>query len=130
MTFRKPYLICWLIIPVLGLMGLLFHRHTVDVQLYDTYFVIANSHVALAGSAFLLVVGLGYWLICLTGKTPNIALTTIHLLPTIIVLMLLVMPLFGNGPFADTEWLPLGVLAFLLGQCAYVIVILLTLRRK
>ncbi|SOD88911.1 hypothetical protein [Spirosoma fluviale] len=130
MTFRKPYLISWLAMPVLILMGLVFRQHTVDVQLYDTYFVIANSHVALMGSAFLLVVGLGYWLICLTGKTPNIALTTIHLLPTIIVLMLLVMPLFRNGPFANAEWLSLGILAFLLGQCAYVIVIMLTLLRK
>jgi heme/copper-type cytochrome/quinol oxidase subunit 1 len=130
MIFRQPYLICWLAVPVLMLMGLLFRQHSVDVQLHDTYFVIANNHVALAGSALLLVLGLGYWLMMRTRKTPNDTLTAFHLLSTIGVFVLLVLPLSGSGNLVSPEWLLLGVAAFLVGQCAYAVNILITLLRR
>ncbi|WP_425290760.1 hypothetical protein [Spirosoma linguale] len=129
-AFRKPYLISWLAIPVLLLAGFLFRKHTVNIQLYDTYFVIANSHVALAGSALLLILGLGYWLILLTGKSPNVALTLFHLLPTIGVPMLLALPMFSSDSLGSAQWLSLVVLAFIAGQCVFVVNILMTLLRK
>lgn len=130
MSSQKPYLISWLVVPLLILIGLLFSQHTVDVQLYDTYFVIANSHIVLAGAALLLVAGLGYWLVNLTGKTPNVALTAFHLLPTIGVLMLLALPVASDSALMSAEWFFLLVLAFLAGQCAYIANILITLLRK
>ncbi|GAB2528134.1 hypothetical protein [Spirosoma aerophilum] len=130
MILRKPHLISWLAIPALVLIGLWFRQHTVDVQLYDTYYVIDNGHFALAESAFLLVAGLGYWFLQRTGKTPNGALTAVHLLPTIGLFMLLVLPISGRGNSISDQGLLLGLAAFLLGQCAYVVNILITSLRK
>ncbi|MCX6214212.1 hypothetical protein [Spirosoma sp.] len=130
MTLRKPYLISWLAVPVLMLMGFLFRQHTVDIHLYDTYFVIANNHVALAGAALLLVAGLGYWLLQKIGKMPNVTLTVFHLLPTIGVLMLLALPVASDSDLMGAEWFFLIVFALLVGQCAYIANILITLLRK
>jgi hypothetical protein len=129
-SLTKPHLISWLAIPILILIGLLFRHHTLDVQLYDTYFVIANLHFALAGSALLLVIGMGYWLIGLSGKTPNLLLTLIHLSLTIGVLVVVALPLFTTNSLAGTEWLFLMIMAFLLAQCAYTINIIITLLLK
>ncbi|WP_461149538.1 hypothetical protein [Spirosoma pulveris] len=130
MTFRKPYLISWLAIPILLLIGLLFRQHTVNVQLYDTYFVIANRHVALAGSALLLVLGFGYWLLQRTRKTPNGILTAFHLWLTIGVLLLLVLPIFSRNDLISTQWLFESIVVLLLGQCAYVANMLITWLRR
>jgi heme/copper-type cytochrome/quinol oxidase subunit 1 len=37
---KRPDLICWNTIPVLVALGILFGDHTLDIQLYDTYYVI------------------------------------------------------------------------------------------
>jgi heme/copper-type cytochrome/quinol oxidase subunit 1 len=129
-SLNKPYLISWLAIPILVLIGLLFRQHTLDIQLYDTYFVVANLHFALAGSALLLIIGMGYWLVGLSGKTPNLVLTLVHLSLTIGVLVIVALPLFNTDSLASTEWLFLMIVAFLLAQCAYTINILITLLRK
>ncbi|QDK78238.1 hypothetical protein EXU85_06355 [Spirosoma sp. KCTC 42546] len=117
----KPYLISWLAIPVLSLIGLLFRQHTVDVQLYDTYYVIGNTHVALAGSVVLLVIGAGYWLIDWQSKTPNSLLVVLHLLLTIGVLVLSVLPAFGGDNLIPSDWLVWLLLTFVLAQFIYLI---------
>ncbi len=127
---NKPYLISWLAIPLLVLVGLLFREHTLNVQFYDTYFVIANLHVALAGSILLLVVGMGYWLIGLSGKTTDPFVARSHLSLTIGGLVLVTSPLFSSDRLACTEWLFLVLLTLLLAQCAYIVNSVATLLRK
>lgn len=129
-AFRKPHLISWLASPVFVFIGLLFNQRTFDLQLYDTYFVIGNPYFVLAGSAYLLVIGLGYWLVSLTGKTPNRTLTVIHLLLTIGMLILVELPLLNSNTLAGMEGLALSVIAFLVGQCAYIINMVVTLLRR
>ncbi|MCK8495978.1 cbb3-type cytochrome c oxidase subunit I [Spirosoma sp. RP8] len=127
---NKPYLISWLAIPLLVLVGLLFREHTLNVQFYDTYFVIANLHVALAGSILLLVVGMGYWLIGLSGKTTDPFVARSHLSLTIGGLVIVTSPLFSSDRLAGTEWLFLVLLTLLLAQCAYIVNSVATLLRK
>lgn len=129
-TFNKPHFVCWLAIPLLLLIGFLFSQHRLNVQLYDTYYVIANRQYAIAGSAILLIVGIGYWLLSLSGKTPNSILTGIHLFLTIGVLIQFAFPLFNNTTLAGAEWLFLCIVAFAAGQFAYATNILITLFRK
>jgi hypothetical protein len=127
---HKPHLISWLAIPILLLIGFIFSQHTFDIRLYDTYFVIGNPQFVLAGSGLLLVAGMGYWLISLTGKTPNVILTVIHLLLTVTVLLLFALPLFDSESIVNTDRPFFRVIACLLGQCAYAVNILITLVRS
>ncbi|GAB3927323.1 hypothetical protein [Larkinella terrae] len=129
-AFRKPYLISWLTSPAFVFTGLLFSQRTFDLQLYDTYFVISNPYFVLVGSAFLLAIGFGYWLVSLTGKTLNRTLTVTHLLLTIGVLILVELPLLDSNTLAGTKWLALSVVVFLVGQCAYGINMVVTLMRR
>lgn len=128
-TLNKPYLTSWLTIPILILFGLLFNRHTIDIQLYDTYFVIANLHFVLAASLLLLLIGLGYWLINRRGKAPNRVLTAIHLLLTVGVLLLFAAPV-SEINMVLSAWFMWGVIALLLAQLLYLVNIFITLLRR
>ncbi|MGV3561065.1 hypothetical protein [Larkinella arboricola] len=129
-VLRKPYLICWLTLPVLVLIGLVFGQHIIDIHLYDTYYVVANEFFISAGSVLLLFLGIGYWLLKLKGKTPNGILTTIHLLLTIGVLLLFSLPVFSANSLVSSEWILFSVIALLLGQLTYVVNILTALLQK
>ena len=126
---NKAYLTCWLTIPILILIGLLFNRHTIDIQLYDTYFIISNPHFILAASLLLLLIGLGYWLINRRGKFPDRVLIAVHLLLTVGVLLLFAVPMSQVNGVLST-WLTWGIVALLLAQFIYLINILTTLLRK
>lgn len=126
-TLSKPYLISWLAIPILISTGILFSHHTLAIQLYDTYLMISNIHFALVGSALLLVIGIGYWLLSLKGKTPNVTMTLIHLLLTIGLLFLGTLPLFNGGSFVRIELIFVSIVVFLFVQFAYTVNILITL---
>ncbi|MFD1142243.1 hypothetical protein ACFQ4C_14045 [Larkinella insperata] len=129
-VLSKPYLICWLAIPALVLIRLLFPQHTVDIQLYDTYFVIASLSFVLAGSVLLLLLGAGYWLVKLKGKMPNGMLTIIHLLLTVGVLLLVVLPVFNTNTLESGKWVVFSVIALFVGQLTYIVNILAALVRK
>lgn len=124
---NRPHLISWLAMPLLILIGLLFSQHSVDIQLYNTYYVISNIHFTLAASELLFVFGMGYWLLSLTRKKPSRILSASHLLPSILVLILIALP---TDHLVSAEWFLPALTAFFLGQCAFVINILITLWQK
>jgi len=126
-TLNRPHLISWLTMPVLILTGFLFSRHSVDIQLYNTYYVISNFHFTLVASELLFVFGMGYWLLSLTRKTPSRILSAIHLVPSIFVLFLIALP---TGSLVSAEWFLPVLIAFLLSQCAFAVNILFTLGQK
>lgn len=119
-TLDKPYLTSWLTIPVLILVGFAFSQHTLDVQLYDTYFVVGNLHFVSAASLLLLLIGLGYWLVKRQGKSPNRVLTVIHLSLTVGILLLFAMPISENS-IGLSGFLAWSVLALLMAQVLYLV---------
>lgn len=124
---NKPYLLSWLSIPLLIIIGLLFREHLLEIQLYDTYLVIANIYFVAVGSVLLLLIGIGYWLLSLNGKTPNPALSIIHITLTVIILILFALPLFSGDSLTNAELFSLSTLIFLTGQFIYVVNILITI---
>lgn len=117
----KPYVISWLAIPVLSLIGLLFRQHTLDIQLHDTYYVIANMHVVLAESVVLVLIGVGYWLIEWQSKKPNSLLVVLHLVLTIGILVLCVLPISGSDNLVPSDWLVWSLFTFVFAQFIYLI---------
>ena len=120
-TFRKPYIISWLAIPALILLGIVFRQHTIDIQLADTYYVIGKLNFVFVAALFLLLLGVGYWLVSRNGKIPNKTLTSIHLLLTLMALVTFALPL------PDSNWLVWGAMALVVSQLVYIINILITL---
>ena len=126
-ALNKPYLLSWLAIPVLILIGFLFRQHTLNVQFYATYYVVANTYFILVASTLLMLMGLGYLLVISKGGTLNPILTVFHLSLTVGVFILLVLPYFKQNSLLSPTWIVGSLLVFSLAQCAYVANILTTL---
>ena len=125
----KPYLICWLAIPLLLLIGFVYHATPLNIQLYSTYYVAGVSQFVLIGSIVLLLVGFGYWLLNEQGKTPNTFLTILHLVLTIGVLCM-VLPVSDADDKSVSIWLFWAVLIFLPVQGVFAFYLLVSLLRR
>ena len=79
---KKPYLLFWFVIPYL--LGIaFFHGGAIDIQLHDTYLVIATWHIGVLQAVLLAVFGLVYWLLRNRKLMPWA--TVIHVLVTVIL---------------------------------------------
>ena len=82
MTFETPMLfsIGFLVLFTIGgLTGIVLALAPVDVQMHDTYYVVAHFHyVMVAGSLFALMAGTYFWLPKYTGRMYNESLGKLH----------------------------------------------------
>ena len=78
----KVYDLFWIVatlILLIGLSGINNPDNTFDINVHDTYFVIAHFYGAVLFSLFYFLNGLGYWLVLKVYKKHLItSLTTIH----------------------------------------------------
>lgn len=78
----KIYNLFWLVASIILLIGLIqdrFEDNTFDINIHDTYFVIAHFYVALFLSLGYYLIGLGYWIVQKVMKRElNKVLTIIH----------------------------------------------------
>jgi len=59
---EKPYLIFLLAIPMIMLVGILSGDAVLDLNVHDTYFVIAYLHLTMLISILFGIIGIGYWI--------------------------------------------------------------------
>src|SRR4026209_1510053 len=82
MTFETPMLFAvgsLFVVPMCGLTGLILAMAPIDIQLQDTYYVVAHFHyVLVAGSLYALFAGYYYWAPKWTGVMYNEARGKIH----------------------------------------------------
>ncbi len=82
MTFETPMLFALgfiVLFTIGGLTGLVLSLAPVDIQLHDSYYVVAHFHyVMVAGSLFALFAGIYYWLPKYCGRMYNEMLGKIH----------------------------------------------------
>ncbi|SHH29471.1 Cytochrome C and Quinol oxidase polypeptide I [Flavobacterium sp. CF108] len=85
MNFQKikAYHLFWItaaIILLIGIAGINNPDSTLDINVHDTYFVIAHIYIAVVLSLFYFLMGLGYWFIQKVFKKQLIKyLTAIHI---------------------------------------------------
>jgi len=59
---NKPYLIFLIAIPIIMLIGILSGDAILDINVHDTYYVIAYLHLAIMISILFGIIGIGYWI--------------------------------------------------------------------
>ena len=59
---EKPHLIFLLSIPIIMLIGILSEDAVLDINVHDTYYVIAYLHLAILISILFGIFGIGYWI--------------------------------------------------------------------
>lgn len=86
---NEPYKSIWWSIPVILFLSLIGLKSTIDLQLHDTYFIIASFHIGLFFSLLLGIIGLIYWQ--LKNKRLVHWMTAIHVVCTIFTFILIPM---------------------------------------
>ncbi|MBO0321436.1 cbb3-type cytochrome c oxidase subunit I [Muricauda sp. CAU 1633] len=58
---EKPHLIFLFAIPIILFVGILNGNAVLDINVHDTYYVIAHLHLAILVSILFGIIGIGYW---------------------------------------------------------------------
>ncbi|WP_299365896.1 cbb3-type cytochrome c oxidase subunit I [Winogradskyella sp.] len=76
---EKPHLIFLLAIPIIMLIGILSGDSVLDINVHDTYFVIAYLHLAILISILFGIIGIGYWIMKKADRKLSKWLNWIHI---------------------------------------------------
>lgn len=75
----KVYHLFWITALIILVIGISNPESTLDINIHDTYFIIAHFHVAVVFSLLFFLKGLGYWLFQKVFKKQLVrSLTVIH----------------------------------------------------
>ena len=81
-----------------GLTGIILGNSALDIQLHDTYFVVAHFHIVMgAASAFGLFAGVYHWFPKMFGRMMNNTLGQVHFWLTFIGIYLIFFPMHYTG---------------------------------
>lgn len=76
---EKPHLIFLLAIPIIILIGTLSGDAVLDINVHDTYYVIAYLHLAILISILFGIIGIGYWIMLKAGRKLSKLLNWTHI---------------------------------------------------
>ncbi|MCL6295430.1 cbb3-type cytochrome c oxidase subunit I [Jejuia spongiicola] len=80
---NKPHLVFLLSIPMIMLIGFINGEAALDINVHDTYYIIAYIHLAILISILFGIIGLGYWIMLETNRKLSKLLNLIHITLTI-----------------------------------------------
>lgn len=100
---NKPHLIFLLTIPIIMLIGIVSGDAALDINVHDTYYVIAYLHLATLISILFGIIGIGYWVMIKADRKLSKWLNLVHILTTIggLILILIISELYRE-PKTDT----------------------------
>lgn len=75
---EKPHLFFLLAIPIIMLIGILSEDTVLDMNVHDTYYVMAYLHLAILISILFGIIGIGYWFMHKTDRKLSKWLNWIH----------------------------------------------------
>lgn len=144
--FEKPYLIFWLIIPIVIIIGYINFHNVIDVNIHDTYYIINYFHLTIIISLVLGIIGLIYFLSNLFRLNLLKRLTKIHILTFFISLILIflfnklyktntsydIISILNDQKFNDKITLTIIILfcLFILSQILFLINIIINIIKK
>jgi hypothetical protein len=81
--YTQPHIFLWLSVPFILLLGLFDFGESIDINIYDSYFIMANWDLAMLIAIYFGLLGLIYWVLIKSGFLPFPWLTVAHLILTI-----------------------------------------------
>ncbi len=101
LIIHKPYIIFWVLIPLMMIYGFFQGDETLDINIHDTYYVIIKLQIWYFLSHIFAIFGILYWLLIFFNRKIIRRLTSIHVFTTIIGILLLtiISPLFAKEAF-------------------------------
>jgi heme/copper-type cytochrome/quinol oxidase subunit 1 len=86
---NKPYKPIWITIPLILVLSIIGINSAIDIQMHDTYFVIASIHIGILFSIILGIIGFLYWL----ARSKRLVkwMTAIHVTSTIVTFVVIVL---------------------------------------
>ena len=76
---NKPHLIFLIAIPIIMLIGILSGDAVLDINVHDTYYIIAYLHFATLISVLFGIIGIGYWFMLKANRKLSKWLNLIHI---------------------------------------------------
>lgn len=86
----KPYLFFFGLSIITFIAGFIFSDKSLDISIYDTYYVISYKHFCQFSAIFYLMIALNYFALNWTEKQPIKWLTIFHIFLQILSLLLLI----------------------------------------
>lgn len=131
----KPHLIFWISIPIIIIVGLSYGGSTLDINVYDTYFIISQLYISYLISIFFGLIGFGYWMMIKCKRRLTKGLSILHIVSTIGgVLGILISPLVFSNITMKIGMLDMIlmilILILLLGQVFYLLNVCIGLIKK
>lgn len=134
----KPYIIYLLAIPITVLIGILSGDATLDVNVHDTYYVIAYLHIAILISIIFGIIGIGYWIMHKADRKLSKWLNWTHIGLTFGgTLIVWILTKFYRTEFMEYEYnynltliITLVILVMIVGQLIFPINIIYGLTKK
>ncbi|MFT4576486.1 MAG: Mg2+/citrate symporter [Polaribacter sp.] len=83
----KPHFFFFGLIPILLILGFLYKKETIDVNISYTYYVIAYHHLSYLFAVFFGLVGLNYFSLYWVQKKPIKWMTLIHIILQVLALL-------------------------------------------
>jgi len=85
----KPHIFFFILIPVLLLFGYLNKESTIDINIYNSFFVIHQKSICYISAVFFGLIGLNYFSLIWAKRPPKKWLTRVHIILQSISLILL-----------------------------------------
>ena len=136
--FEEPHLIFLLAIPIIILVGILGGDAMLDINVHDTYYVIAYLHLAILISIVFGLIGTGYWLMGKANRKLSKWLNWTHIGLTFVgPLVVLILAQFYQRDIMEYEFnnnltivIMVIIILVILGQILFPINIILGLFKR
>jgi len=100
---QKPYLIFWILIPIVILIGFLNKEKTFHLNIHASYYIISQLWISVLISLLFGLIGIGYYLIITTNRKLYTWMTIIHVATTLLgFVIILLLPYINFGVDATT----------------------------
>lgn len=140
---QKPYLIFTLVIPIALLIGIIYGKDELDINVHDTYYVISYFHLSIIVSILFGILLLGYWLMDIANRKLFKWINWFHIMITITsIIIIFSIPYLPNNTYSPynstilddlkspSMLLLLAILFMVLAQLFFVINIIIGVFRK
>ena len=135
---ERPYLVLWFFGALLAIGCCVSYLFKIDTNFLlnvgDTYFVVAHSHIFLLSSLWFLLCGFGYFFLKKFNIIPVYLITKIHLFITLLSLFGVIIDQFTNNDGVETLIVWASIMIFFIGQIIYfvniIVATLLKLNQK